>query len=162
MNIRLRIFLLLFCFFLVVPTVTRAQGSQTFEQSLVTLTNQDRLEAGVLPLTESTLLSTAAQEKADDMVKEGYFAHTSPLGISPWHWITAVGYHYTHAGENLAMHFDDPTGLEAAWMASPLHRTNIVRNVYAQVGFGVASGIYQGQQTTFVVELFATPASKTL
>ena len=50
------------------------------------------------------LLSAADDEKADDMAAKSYFAHTSPEGIDPWHWFAQVGYKFTYAGENLAVH----------------------------------------------------------
>jgi uncharacterized protein YkwD len=130
-----------------------------FESNLITLTNSDRVTQGVAVLEPSSLLNAAAQKKADDMMAKSYFAHYSPEGVSPWHWFTSVGYYYTHPGENLAMDFATPTSVESAWMASPEHRANILRGVYTQIGVGMATGIYNGQQTTFVVELFATPAT---
>ena len=135
-----------------------ASATQFSDTALVALTNADRAANGASPVIENPLLSKAAQEKADDMVANDYFAHYAPNGTSPWHWFTAVGYYYMHAGENLAMNFDDPVGLEAAWMASPAHRANIVKGVYTQVGIGIAHGVYEGKPVVFVVELFATPA----
>jgi uncharacterized protein YkwD len=164
-SIRLSVGTFLLLGFLVTPSAlvhaqaTPPTSSQSFEETLVALTNDDRVGQGVPQLTENALLSTAAQEKADDMAEKGYFSHYSPLGTSPWYWFTAVGYYYTHAGENLAINFDTPTSVEAAWMASPTHRANIVRNLYTQVGIGIAHGMYLGKPTTFIVELFATPAA---
>lgn len=144
------------------PLLAHAAASTSptaFESSIITLTNTDRVSQGEAPLATSTLLARAAQKKADDMLANSYFAHISPLGVTPWYWFTKVGYYYSHAGENLAVHFDDATALEAAWMASPGHRANILKGVYTQIGIGVAHGMYQGEPTTFVVELFATPAA---
>ena len=135
-----------------------ALATQSFRSTLVELVNNDRISADVAPLVPSALLTQAAQKKADDMAAQGYFAHYSPRGTSPWHWLTAVGYYYTHAGENLAIHFDDPAALEAAWMSSPTHRANIVRGIYTEIGVGVARGTYRGRPTNFIVQLLAAPA----
>lgn len=124
---------------------------------LVDLTNADRQQSGVGTLTLDPALSQAAQLKADDMAAKGYFAHVSPEGKTPWYWLDAVGYKYTYAGENLAVDFNDSKDVEDAWMASPTHHANIVKAQYTRVGFAVAKGMYQGKETTFVVQEFATP-----
>src|SRR6266481_8288367 len=72
---------------------------------LIDGTNQSRVANNLQPLKENALLAAAAQEKANDMVANSYFAHTSPAGITPWHWFDAVGYSYEFAGENLAANF---------------------------------------------------------
>jgi len=91
------------------------------------------------------------------MAKNGYFAHTSPDGKTPWYWLEQVGYNYQYAGENLAINFSDSKDVTDAWMASPAHRANIVKGNYTDIGTGVATGLYQGQQTVFVVQDYANP-----
>ncbi len=124
---------------------------------LAGLTNNDRTANGLTTLTLDSDLAAAAQLKANDMAANGYFAHVSPTGKTPWYWLGKVGYQYTYAGENLAVNFDDSKAVEDAWMASPTHHANIVKPQYTRVGYGIASGIYEGKQTTFVVQLLATP-----
>ncbi len=126
--------------------------------ALVALTNADRSAEGQPTLTEDALLDRAAQAAADDMAASGYFSHVSPSGKSPWQWLDDAGYRYSYAGQNLAVNFTDSVNVETAWMASPTHRANIVKGEYTQVGFGTASGMYEGQPSTFVVAFFATPA----
>jgi hypothetical protein len=121
------------------------------------LTNADRTTNGVGDLAVDPLLNSAAQLKADDMAANGYFAHISPAGKTPWYWLGQVGYQYTYAGENLAVDFTDSKDVESAWMASPTHHANIVKPEYTRIGFGVSQGMYEGHQTTFVVEEFAAP-----
>ncbi len=126
--------------------------------ALVALTNQDRATQGLAGVTEDSVLDKAAQAVAEDMATNGYFAHVSPDGKTPWYWLEQVGYKYSYAGENLAVNFTDSTNVESAWMESPTHRANIVKPQYTRVGFGTANGRYEGQETTFVVEFFAAPA----
>jgi len=128
--------------------------------ALIALTNQDRAAHGVPQVTENPLLSTAAQAAAEDMAAKGYFAHVSPEGRTPWSWLDQVGYYYSYAGENLAVNFTDSENVQTAWMASPTHRANIVKPQYTEVGFGTATGNYEGRETTFVVEFFATPSAR--
>lgn len=124
---------------------------------LATLTNKDRAENGIDALIEDAALARAAQMKADDMAEKGYFAHVDPEGRQPWYWFDKAGYDYTYAGENLAVNFTDSEDVEKAWMNSPAHHANIVKSQYTRIGIGVAQGTYQGKETTFVVQFFATP-----
>ena len=126
--------------------------------ALIALTNGDRVAQSDQPLATNALLTAAAQEKANDMAAKGYFAHVSPDGTTPWHWLDQVGYRYTYAGENLAVDFTDSTAVETAWMNSPTHRANIVKPQYTEIGIAVANGVYQGRGATFVVQFFGTPA----
>ncbi|HVO28822.1 MAG TPA: CAP domain-containing protein [Candidatus Paceibacterota bacterium] len=126
--------------------------------ALVDETNASRAANDVPPLQESPLLDAAAQEKADDMVANGYFAHTSPSGLSPWYWFEQVGYGFTYAGENLAVNFSDSQDVTDAWMNSPEHRANILDADFTQIGMAAATGTYEGHPAVYVVELFGTPA----
>lgn len=126
--------------------------------SVVTqLTNEDRRVNGLALVETDTLLTRAAQMKAQDMAEKGYFAHIAPDGKTPWYWLDRVQYPYSYAGENLAIDFVDSQDVEDAWMASPTHRANIVKREYMHIGVGVARGMYEGVETTFVVQFFATP-----
>lgn len=122
-------------------------------------TNNERVDLKEKPLRRNDLLDKAAQLKAEDMAKNHYFAHNSPRGVTPWHWFDVVSYQYSHAGENLAIHFTDSSAVVDAWMNSPAHRANIVNGSYTEIGVGTAEGEYEGFKTVFVVQLFGTPAS---
>ena len=122
--------------------------------NIVSLTNQTRSSLDLPELTVDPKLSAAAQAKAEDMFLNGYFAHTSPSGVTPWYWIRSAGYNYRSAGENLAAHFTQAEDVEAGWMASPTHRENIVSDRYNEIGVGVAQGVFEDHQTTFVVQMF--------
>jgi uncharacterized protein YkwD len=124
---------------------------------LVDLANTDRAAYNLQQLTVNPLLVAAAQAKADDMAAKSYFAHTSPEGLDSWHWFTQVGYNFQNAGENLAVDFSDSADVERAWMNSPSHRDNILNGKYTEIGIATAAGMYQGRQTTFVVQMFGSP-----
>lgn len=124
---------------------------------LSTLTNEERVEKGLPTLSVNPLLAHAAQLKAEDMASKGYFAHNSPDGLTSWYWFDLVGYKYNYAGENLAVNFSDSEEVTHAWMNSPTHQANIVGRNYTEVGTGIASGIYKGRETVFVVQLYGAP-----
>ena len=133
-----------------------------YSSVLVDLANQDRAQNSVSMLVVNPLLVKAAEMKAEDMAKKGYFAHYSPDGKAPWDWIKLARYSYTSAGENLAIDFTDSTDVNNAWMNSPGHRANLLNQRYTEIGIATKEGIYQGRQTTFVVEMFANPSSVAL
>ena len=128
--------------------------------SLVDETNAARASDDLSSLKPSALLGVAARDKANDMAKNGYFAHTSPTGITPWYWFQKVGYNFEYAGENLAVNFVDSQDVMNAWMNSPEHRANILDSHFTQIGIATAEGTYKGRPAIFVVQLFGTPVPK--
>ena len=81
--------------------------------NVLTLTNAARSTAGLGALGANGLLTQAAQAKASDMLSAQYFAHQSPDGRMPWSFIRGAGYEYRHAGENLAVHFQQAEDVHA-------------------------------------------------
>jgi len=124
--------------------------------TIIEKTNQQRAFKGLSSLATSSALSFAAQIKADHMANEGYFAHISPTGLSPWHWFTKAGYRYAYAGENLASGFWSLEELNDAWMGSPTHRANMLNGHYKEIGIGIAKTKRGGQTEWLVVQLFWT------
>lgn len=133
-------------------------SAQVIPSVLVDLTNQERKLNNVGALTVNQKLIDAAKQKAQDMFTNQYFAHNSPSGVSPWSWFDKVGYDFLSAGENLAIHYTDSTGVQTAWLNSPGHRANIVNGKYTEIGIAAVEGVYQGYPTTIVVEMFGKPA----
>ena len=125
---------------------------------LVDLANQNREDNKLPPLAVSPILEGIAAAKANDMAAKGYFAHTSPEGITPWHWFREVGYTFSFAGENLAVDFSDSFDVTRAWMVSPGHRANILNLSFTEIGIAMAKGVYRGRETIFVVQVFGRPA----
>ncbi len=129
-------------------------------QNIIDLTNRARLNLGLTELKPNSALMIAAQNKADDMVLNQYFAHVSPTGQTPWNFILNSGYKYSLAGENLAVHFTSAESVQEGWMASPSHRANIVNDKFKEIGIGIAQGEFEGFPTTFVVQMFGTPQAQ--
>ena len=127
--------------------------------ALISLTNKERNGDHLALLSESELLAKAAQLKANDMANRGYFSHVTPEGKMPWSFMDQVGYHYSQAGENLAVNFFDSEKVAEAWMNSPTHRANILKSGFTEIGIGVSNGVFKGKSTIFVAEFFGTPAA---
>ena len=128
-------------------------------EALLSDTNNERTKHQLKPLVVDDTLSRAAQLKADDMLRQQYWAHTAPDGTTPWQWFKNVGYSYSYAGENLAKNFRTADAVTTAWMASSEHQANILNKQYSQVGFAVAEGLLEGKATTLVVALYGAPKS---
>ncbi|MBP9701067.1 MAG: hypothetical protein KBD54_01555 [Candidatus Pacebacteria bacterium] len=133
-------------------------AAEVYPTAIVSLTNKDRVAHGLQPLSINPTLEAAARLKAQDMVTNGYFAHTSPQGVTPWHWFAQTNYTFLYAGENLAINFDESADVEKAWLNSPTHRANILSPNFTEIGIATAPGRYNDKPTTYVVQLFGMPA----
>ncbi len=134
--------------------VSPALANQITISSVLKLINQDRAKNGQLALEKNDKLTKVAQDKLNDMIAHHYFAHTSPSGISPWHWYKKNKYDYQYAGENLAINFLTVEKQNKAWMASPEHQKNILSEHYLQTGIAIGAGIVNGQMSIITVEEF--------
>jgi hypothetical protein len=129
---------------------------------VLTLVNQERAKEHLQPLTVSKQLTDAAAAKGKDMFSYNYWAHISPTGVTPWVFITAAGYQYLYAGENLAKSFDTSEEVVQAWMNSPTHRANIMKPQYHDIGLAILNGRLNGEETTLVVQEFGTTSDEYL
>ena len=134
--------------------------AEVVSSTLIELANQDRKSLGLAALKVNPVLSQAAMQKAQDMLANDYFSHTSPAGVTPWHWFKKNGYTYLAAGENLAIGFLDSSEVETAWKNSPSHRDNLLSSNFKEVGIAVVQGEFQGKETTLVVQFFGNPVVK--
>lgn len=137
-----------------------AQAKEISLQNVVNLVNQSREENSLKPLLINPELSKIAQDKAQDMTENHYFAHTSPNGLTPWYWFIENGYSYKYAGENLAINYDSAEEEHEAWMNSPTHKKNILNPNFTEIGIATASGIIEGKKSQITVQVFATPQIK--
>lgn len=124
---------------------------------LLTQTNQARQTDNLTPLKLNTKLSQAAYAKAQDMIANNYWSHTSPTGVQPWKWFSDYGYSYDSAGENLAKNYPTSSDVVNAWLDSPTHRENVLNGKYSDVGFAVVDGQIDGKDTSLVVAMYAQP-----
>jgi hypothetical protein len=136
--------------------VSPAQGSRLSVTGIIQCTNRARAENGRLPpLSENSFLGAIASERADDMFRKQYFAHTSPSGEGATDVAQRVGYRYEHLGENIAMgNFQNDDKIVLAWMQSPGHRENILSDGCSEIGVGVKRGWMKGEEVWVAVQIF--------
>lgn len=131
---------------------TRADGFTG--DDLLAVVNQDRISAGLAPLEANSLLEKAAADKALDMLRRSYFAHTSPAGLHPWDFIKSVGFAYSFAGENLALNYTSSYELENDFLQSPSHRENLLSPLFSDIGIAIVPGKYLGKPAVITVLMF--------
>lgn len=134
-----------------------AQASMITPEKVVDLVNKERIKQGLSALILNATLNQAAEYKAKDMLKNDYFAHTSPAGLTPWHWMEKSGYDYKYAGENLAVGFESAEKQQEAWMKSETHRKNILGANYRDIGVAVKEGKINGENILLTVQVFGAP-----
>lgn len=135
-----------------------ALASEINVANVIKLVNQARDLQGITNLQENSQLDAVAQDKLNDMIKNNYFAHTSPQGINPWYWFQKEGYDYKYAGENLAINFTSSEDQQKAWMDSTTHRQNILNPNYQQIGVAVGAGEIDNQAGIITVQEFGALA----
>lgn len=128
-------------------TAPASTAATSVEQTLLQLTNQERIKNGLAPLVADSALATAARAKSSDMKAKNYFSHTSPTYGSPAQLLTRFGISYMAYAENIAKG-PDAARIHAMWMNSPGHRANILNARFNRIGIGVAgsTGSYAATQ----------------
>ena len=121
-----------------VPDSQAPSVGPSFEEQVLELTNEERWANGQLPpLKGQSLLDSSAATHSTNMGTRNFFAHCDPdTHTLPWDRMTAAGYVWNAAAENIAAGYADPAQVMAAWMASPGHRANILATTYRELGVG--------------------------
>jgi len=116
----------------------KVSGDTALEAEVIVLTNQERAANSLHPLSYDANLATSARGHATDMAVQEYFNHVSLDGRTFSQRVTAAGYVYNSAGENIAAGYRTATLVVTAWMNSPGHRANILNTTFCDIGIGYA------------------------
>jgi len=109
-----------------------------FETETARLTNNERRMNGLSSLAWNDRLWSSARGHSTDMATNDYFSHTGLDGRTHGDRMTAAGYQWNSALENIAAGQSSPTAVVDAWMNSPGHRANILNTVVCDLGVGYA------------------------
>ena len=121
-------------------------GVLDYENEVIRLVNEIRVENGLNKLKTDWQLSRVARYKSQDMKDNKYFSHTSPIYGSPFEMIRNFGISFRSAGENIAKGYLTPQAVVNGWMNSSGHRENILNSSYTKIGVGyVKDGKYWTQ-----------------
>jgi hypothetical protein len=142
-----------------VAPVAQVSASDIDLNQLLTLTNQDRGNAKISPLSLDQNLVKSAQDKCADMVAHSYYDHISPSGVTWQSFIQKYTPNYALASENLDARWQptNATQVEQLWMASPEHRANILDTSFTKIGLTDCIGTFQNKPTLFIVAHFLEP-----
>lgn len=114
------------------------------EKEVFNLINQQRKNNGLTELKVDEEVQRVARIKAEDMVTNNYFSHTSPTYGSPFNMLNSFKISYKTAGENIAANSSN-TGAVNAWMNSSGHKANILNGNFNYTGIGVVSSSKYGK-----------------
>jgi uncharacterized protein YkwD len=122
-------------------------SQSAMEGSIACLINEERAAYGVSPVQPNAALRQAALSHSTEMVRQGYFEHTSPAGLTFVNRIVATGYtsgaRFWEVGENLVWGngpLSTPQSLVTSWMNSPPHRENLLRARFREIGIAAVVG----------------------
>lgn len=113
------------------PGVTQAGATTDREERLLALLNQERVARGIPALRLNQSLSGIARNHSRQMAGNGRLLYDSCLSCSLGSWSWEV------AGENVGA-AGTLTRVNALFMKSPSHRSNILRSRFKRVGIGVS------------------------
>lgn len=120
---------------LVDPEVSRLEAL-LFEQ-----VNGVRAQHHLLALARLPALDAVARGHSGDMAARGYLAHESPEGDNALDRLTRAGLDgFSLAAENIGSTNKPVPASEivAAWLRSPVHRTNLLAPAFNATGIGAA------------------------
>ncbi len=132
-----------------------AFASHINAQKIINLTNIEREKAQIMPVSRNERLTMAAQKKGEEILKKQIFDHN--IGRKRFSsWVREANYEYSYTGENLAIDFITSEGVMSAWIESKEHKKNLLNPNYQEIGVATLEGIFQGQKTIVVVQIFGT------
>jgi uncharacterized protein YkwD len=126
----------------VIPT---AAAAAEVRDSVLCLVNAERAQRGLAAFKAQTQLAKSADGHAKDMVRRGYFSHTSKDGRELADRVRAAGYLKGRwsIGENLAWGtgvLATPANIVKAWLDSPGHKAIMLSPNFRDAGIGLAIG----------------------
>jgi uncharacterized protein YkwD len=111
-----------------------ATSRAALQRAVVCLIDQQRRERGLPGLREDARLNRSAQGWTNTMISRRNFSHGADFAAR----ISAAGFHWSTAGENIATGFSTPAAVVRGWMASTGHCQNILNPRFRDVGVGVS------------------------
>lgn len=94
----------------------------------------DQTFAAAEPVTWSSRLEAVAHRHSADMATHNFFSHTGSDGLSPGERLTAAGYRWRFAAENLAAGQSTLDTAIDAWIDSPGHCANLMHPGVREIG----------------------------
>ncbi len=120
----------------VVPPVVVPPNMSEMDE-LIAMHNSVRAASMQPPLVKNPMLMASAGDYAINMLQRGKLDHFGADGSTPWDRMTAAGYIWSDASENIASGQVTNAEVMADWEASPGHMADIL-GPYHDIGAGRA------------------------
>ena len=120
------------------------------ENYLLELINAERRKHNLNDLKIDKELQNIAILKANDLVNNNYFSHTSKTYGSPFDMLKQYNITYKTASENIAGNPNIDAAL-SSWLNSESHKKNILSNDYNYTGLAIVDSIAYGN---IIVQFF--------
>lgn len=145
---------------------TQAAAARSFADTILAAVNATRATpracgtvaqpaAGTLewdPLAEQAALAHAQYLQQNNL-----FSHTGANGSGIGDRLSATGYVWTHAGENIAAGFDDVAAVMKAWIDSPGHCVNLMNPAFTELAVVRVPGTSANTYRSYWVMVLARP-----
>jgi uncharacterized protein YkwD len=135
-------------------TTTGRAGS--LEAGLAQSVNAVRTANGLVPLVRDAALDAVARAHSADMAARHYLAHETPEGLNPPARVARAGITgISLLGENVGTtsRGDPNREIVDAWLASPVHRANLLAPAFNATGVGIARA---ADGSYYYTQLYAT------
>ncbi|MCL2677911.1 MAG: CAP domain-containing protein [Clostridiales bacterium] len=134
--------------------IPSAAPLKNYEDEVVRLVNAERAKHGLPALKNNWQAARVARIKSEDMIKNNYFSHQSPIYGSPFNMMENFGLKFSAAAENIAKGQRTPQEVMNSWMSSPGHRANILSRTVTEIGVGAAK---EANGTLVWTQMFLKP-----
>jgi uncharacterized protein YkwD len=116
-------------------TAATTANAAAMRTAVLCLVNRQRAAHGLPSLAHDSRLDRSAQGWTQSMVAQRKFTHGTNFAAR----ISAAGFAWSAAGENIATGFATPAAVVKAWMASTGHCRNILAPNFSAIGIGVVA-----------------------
>ena len=114
------------------------------ETAFLQAINKIRTENNLPELIIDDATQNVARLKAQDLVDNNYFSHTSPTYGTPFEMLSTNGAIYKTASENIAGN-STLDGAISSWMNSESHKNNILSNSFNYTGIAIVNSPQYGK-----------------
>ncbi len=114
------------------------------------------------PLAPNQSVTMAARHQSEDMAKANLFQHATVTNSlyynpitqpNPWDRMSAEGYSWNSAGENIAAGYSGAEAVYVGWWNSAGHRANMYNGSLREIG----NGYYNWSASTFAMAFTSRP-----
>ncbi|MGW7553880.1 CAP domain-containing protein [Streptomyces rimosus] len=109
-------------------------------QAVIRLVNRERARAGCRPVRSHRTVTEAAQRHSGHMARDDSLSHRERGGSGPGNRLSAVGYDWRRAGEDIARGQRGAAEVVRDWVRSPEHRVVLTDCAFRHAGVGIDTG----------------------